>query len=108
LEQSGGKPNGKKRPQHDAPKPLRFARGRKEQSRHEFQNHERTDDEPDGLAMMPVEGTELSRTDAGKARILDQLHEPDNSGHGKSGRGLDDYHPRQGIGRGAHARREVS
>jgi hypothetical protein len=58
--------------------------------------------------MMPVEGAELGRTDAGKARILDQLHEPNNSRHGESGRGLDGYQPRQGIGRGAHTCCEVS
>ena len=58
--------------------------------------------------MMPVEGAELGRTDAGKARILDQLHEPNNSRHGKSGRRLDGYQPRQGIGRGTHACCQVS
>jgi hypothetical protein len=36
------------------------------------------------------------------------LHEPNNSRHAKSRRGLDDYHPRHGIGRGAHAPRGVS
>ena len=87
---------------------MRLARGREEQSGQKFQNHERTDDEPDGSAMMPVEGAELGRTDAGKARILDQLHEPNNSRHGKSGRGLDGYQPRQGIGRGTHACCQVS
>jgi hypothetical protein len=87
---------------------MRFARGREEQSGQKFQNHEWTDDEPDGSAMMLVEGAELGCTDAGKARILDQLHEPNNSRHAKSRRGLDDYHPRHGIGRGAHAPRGVS
>jgi hypothetical protein len=108
LQQGGGKPNGKKRTQHNAPKPEGFARGREEQGSQKFHNHERTDHQSDGSAMMPVEGAELSRTDAGKARILDQLHEPNNSRHAESGRGLDSYYPRQRIGRGAHARREVS
>jgi hypothetical protein len=108
LQQGGGKPNSEQRAQHHAPKPLRFARNCEEQGSQKFHNHERTDHQSDGSAMMPVEGAELSRTDAGKARILDQLHEPNNSRHAESGRGLDSYYPRQRIGRGAHARREVS
>jgi hypothetical protein len=108
LQQGGGKPNGKKRTQHNAPKPKGLARGREEQGSQKLHNHERTDDETDGSTMMPVEGAELSRTDAGEARVLDQLHEPNDSRHAESGRRLDGHHPRQRIGRGAHARREVS